>query len=439
MPALAGHENLLTSRVFSCILRVRAAPVQPGIREQGHKTKTVMDVLKAPATKAPAATRKTGLAGYKRIEIDLRKQVEGGRWPVGAMLPSRRDLARQYDVSLVTLDRAIGPLLADGTLRADDRRGTFVLKPPAPAPRQDLQNSEVGAKPGALLSGSIGIVTSFVHIHGQQYQILHELEHILSKRGFSTLSLNRIQNPEVPRELAEATEAILSEGINGLIFICLDLDRVALAEQLSRIDLRGIPAVCILAGELTLPIPHVLYDNRSGGHLAVQHLAERGWKAEAVVAPFKASWVSERIVGVYDAAETLNGPNTVQVLNGAGRTWQMSEDPRPLGYLAIHSALSAGWRPSGGIICVNDGVAIGALDALTEAGMDAGKDFGLVSFDDDPDARVYGITSLRPPTQGMAREAARLLLDHFDGNDGSLQVRLRAQVIPRASTTRREP
>ena len=44
------------------------------------------------------------------------------------------------------------------------------------------------------------------------------------------------------------------------------------------------------------------------------------------------------------------------------------------------------------------------------------------------------MTSLRPPMQGMAREAARLLLDSIAGNNGSLQVRLRAQVIPRAST-----
>lgn len=41
--------------------------------------------------------------------------------------------------------------------------------------------------------------------------------------------------------------------------------------------------------------------------------------------------------------------------------------------------------------------------------------------------------------QGMAHEAARLLLEHGAGNDGSLQVRLRAQVIPRASTPRRGP
>jgi DNA-binding GntR family transcriptional regulator len=54
------------------------------------------------------------LAEYQRIEVELRRMIDEGHWMKGAMLPGRRDLARQHSVSLVTLDRAIGPLLADG-------------------------------------------------------------------------------------------------------------------------------------------------------------------------------------------------------------------------------------------------------------------------------------------------------------------------------------
>lgn len=67
------------------------------------------------------------------------------------------------------------------------------------------------------------------------------------------------------------------------------------------------------------------------------------------------------------------------------------------------------------------------------------KTIAIVGFDDEPQACALGLTSLRPPMQGMAHEAARLLLEHGAGSDGSLQVRLRAQVIPRASPPRRGP
>lgn len=405
-----------------------------------------MDVLKASAT-----PRKAGLAGYKRIAIDLRKQVEGGRWPVGAMLPSRRDLARQYAVSLVTLDRAIGPLLADGTLRADDRRGTFVLKLPALPPKPEMPEGSTGWRssmegavhePGfgirsAPRVGSIGIISSFAH--PQEHFILHELEHVLSHRGFTTTVFNREQSqphPSSPHSLAVAVNAVLKEGVTALILTCLDADRVLIAEELSRMNLGQVPMVCVLAGELTLPIPHVFYDNRSGGHQAMQHLFEQGWHGVTVVAPFSASWVSERIAGVRDAAQAYGLPGDIQELPGDVKPWLNFEDPRPMGYQAIQAALKEGWQFSGGVICVSDGVALGVLDAATEMGLEAGKDFAILGFDDGPDARIYNLTSLRPPMHGMAREAARLLLDHLAGHDGGLQVRLRAQVIPRASTRR---
>ena len=387
--------------------------------------------------KAPPAKRNAEMAGYKRIEIDLRKQVEGGRWAVGAMLPSRRDLARQYAVSLVTLDRAIGPLLADGTLRADDRRGTFVLKRSAASPRQDGwekpgTGSYAGGE-GPLRVGPVGIITSIApDAAGQEFFILPELEHALSQSGLSTTVLNRVSDPASPVSLTAAVLSMLQEDLSALLIVCLDIDSRQISEEMSRISLAGLPTVLILAGELSLPLPHVFYDNRSGGQQAALHLISHGWPEITVVAPFQASWVSERIEGVRAAA--ANQADGVRVLGGDGRDWQVSEDPGPLGYEALRAALAGGWRPTGGLVCVNDGVALGALRALAEWGLEAGRDFGILGFDDEARARVAGLTSLRPPMQSMAREAVRLLLDHRQGADTSLQVRLRAHVIPRAST-----
>ena len=57
-------------------------------------------------------------AAYKQIEANLRSKIGQGHWPVGAMLPSRRDLAKEYGVSPITVERAVTRLLADGILRA---------------------------------------------------------------------------------------------------------------------------------------------------------------------------------------------------------------------------------------------------------------------------------------------------------------------------------
>ena len=368
--------------------------------------------------------------------MDLRRQVGGGRWTAGAMLPSRRDLARQYAVSLVTLDRAIGPLLADGTLRADDRRGTFVTDLLAPA----NGGSPSAAPDPAYQTGTVGIVATLPRPEGQEYLILHELEQVFSQAGRSTMVLNRAQAGEFAERIAlgDAITSALREDLAGLIVICLDMDTAQIAERISSIDLGDTPTVCVLAGSLNLSIPHVFYDNRPAGYQAAQHLRDNGWEDITVLAPFTASWVSERIAGVRDALAYAQSPAPrLQVLSGEGREWDSRSDPRKFGYEAAQAALASGWRPTGGVICVNDGVAFGLLDATEEVGLEAGRDFAVLGFDDEPQARVLGLTSLRPPMQGMAREAARLLTEALQGVHGSLQVRLRAHVIPRTSTGRR--
>src|SRR5580704_3659872 len=66
---------------------------------------------------------------YRKIEDDIRLKVKDGRLPVGAMLASRHNLAKEYGVALSTAQQAIANLIADGILESFDRRGTFVARP----------------------------------------------------------------------------------------------------------------------------------------------------------------------------------------------------------------------------------------------------------------------------------------------------------------------
>src|SRR4051812_27454833 len=117
----------------------------------------------------------TVTALYKQIEGELRRKIEGAVWPVGSMLPSRRDLARQYGVSTLTVERAIDGLVREGLLRADDRRGTFVAAAVS-TPQQT---------PAPRATSTIGIVASLYlmrhdHLELNNYwvrQLVHCIEH----------------------------------------------------------------------------------------------------------------------------------------------------------------------------------------------------------------------------------------------------------------------
>src|SRR5689334_9602168 len=69
--------------------------------------------------------------GRKKRALHLRSEVRrwilAGQVSPGQALPSRREMARKFGVSLWTAQRALNELRGDGYVQADSTRGTFVV------------------------------------------------------------------------------------------------------------------------------------------------------------------------------------------------------------------------------------------------------------------------------------------------------------------------
>lgn len=63
---------------------------------------------------------------YLQVADDLRTAIREGRLPPGTRLPSGRELATEYGVALMTVQRAMDALKDDGLVRAHRGRGVFV-------------------------------------------------------------------------------------------------------------------------------------------------------------------------------------------------------------------------------------------------------------------------------------------------------------------------
>ncbi len=68
---------------------------------------------------------------YRRVALALQQDILAGRLPVGARLPTHRELARALSVTVVTASRAYREAADLGLVRGGVGRGTFVA--PAPA------------------------------------------------------------------------------------------------------------------------------------------------------------------------------------------------------------------------------------------------------------------------------------------------------------------
>jgi GntR family transcriptional regulator len=63
---------------------------------------------------------------YLRIHDELAECIASGQWPVGSLLPSQRELAEEFGVSIMTLRQALQLLADDGLIDTRHGSGTFV-------------------------------------------------------------------------------------------------------------------------------------------------------------------------------------------------------------------------------------------------------------------------------------------------------------------------
>lgn len=69
-------------------------------------------------------------ARYRQVADDLREAITRGTYPAGAALPSQPTLAREYGLNQTSISRAIALLEAEGLVRTEHGRGSYVADIP---------------------------------------------------------------------------------------------------------------------------------------------------------------------------------------------------------------------------------------------------------------------------------------------------------------------
>ncbi len=79
---------------------------------------------------------------YLQIKQFINDKIESGQWPVGHQITTEIELTKQFDVSRMTVNKAIRDLVSEGKLQRKPRLGTFVCAPEekAESPLLDIRN-----------------------------------------------------------------------------------------------------------------------------------------------------------------------------------------------------------------------------------------------------------------------------------------------------------
>lgn len=229
-------------------------------------------------------------------------------------------------------------------------------------------------------------------------------------------------------ELEEATIAAIKrdKSVIGIIYSTIFTRRVTLPASLE-----GIPTV--LLNCYAEPRQHIaiLPGEVAGGFAATAHLTALGHRRVGFING--EPWMDashDRLKGYRQALATVDVAfDATLVRNG---------DWLPLtGYHMARELLSLDTPPTA-ILCGNDLMAIGALEAASELGLKVPKDLSIMGYDDQELARYTHppLSTLVLPNYEMGQRAAEALLD-ITVNGKSLRpqtIKLDGPLVPRATT-----
>ncbi|MFN2240856.1 MAG: substrate-binding domain-containing protein, partial [Anaerolineae bacterium] len=190
----------------------------------------------------------------------------------------------------------------------------------------------------------------------------------------------------------------------------------------------GHPLIFVAAGE---DGPSVVADNRSGVLEAMRHLVEHGHRRIAFIAGSVEDMegdTGERLQAYHDAVEALGLDANPDLVAWGRHVYEG-------GYAAMRQILASG-VPLTAVLASNDESALGAIQALREAGHRTPQDVAVVGFDDRPESAVQepALSSVRISLQKMGYRAVELLFRYLTGQVEAIEsARVETRLVARAS------
>ncbi|NLS00504.1 substrate-binding domain-containing protein [Rhizobium sp. P38BS-XIX] len=314
------------------------------------------------------------------------------------------DIAQAAGVSKSTVSLVLqgSPLVNEGTrtkVNAVMRELGYVYNRGAANLRQSGAKSKI-----------IGVVVNDL-TNGFFAELAVGVDMVVQSAGFVQFLSNTSESLDRQREVIASMR---EHGISGLI---LSPSRATEASDLKPLVAAGIPVVVAVRNVPGARVSSIVSDNREGIFAGVQHLASLGHRRIAFLGGFNDTAVFDERLDGYRAAMANCGMALEESLIVP------SAPSRAGGADAIGRALAIEEKPTAAV-CFNDAVAFGVCDGLRTIGLEPGRDFAVVGFDDVIEAKtaVPALTTISVDPQGMGRRAAQLLLKQINAGKAEAEA-----------------
>jgi LacI family transcriptional regulator len=331
-----------------------------------------------------------------------------------------KDIARDLGVSVVTVSKVLRNHSDIG-----EQTRQRVLK------RIKDLNYQPNFAARALVTGrtyTVGLVVPDL-VHPFFAQVAKGLSSALRKRGYSLILTSSEEDPELE---AQEIGRLLARRLDAMVIASSQRT----VESFRRIEEQKTPYVLVDRQFAGLPANFVGVNDELIGELATEHLIAVGCRRIAHIRGPEISTAFGRLEGY---RRTLARHNLGPLERHIPEAMAGDDDSEARGRAAMRQLMKLSPRPDG-VFCYNDPTAMGAMNAILEAGLRIPEDIAVIGC-----GNVHYDASLRVPLSSIDQQsatigerAARLALSLIESKTASRpkSIILEPKLVIRASTQR---
>lgn len=206
-----------------------------------------------------------------------------------------------------------------------------------------------------------------------------------------------------PVRESQNLDLLVQQRVQGIIISPVD-------ENSSRLEMlrdRGVPMVFVDRVAEDRDCWSVVVDDRLGGRLGAQHLVDRGHRRIAYLGhPDNSPKVKLRYDGAREVIDRADGDITLELISAG--SWTV-EAGRQAG--RVIATRPADKRPSA-VLCANDMLALGLMQALTQHGLRVPDDIAIVGYDnlEWSETGAVSLTTVAQPRDLLGRTAVEMIM-----------------------------
>mgnify|MGYP001386327247 CR=1 FL=1 len=329
-----------------------------------------------------------------------------------------KDVAEAAGVSISTVSKVLNGHYSISEKTAQRVRG--IMREMNYYPNANAQSFASGSNHTVVLLANLAPNTAFQNPH--MFEIIAGLEEALCKRGYRLI----LRGTDATSACGIAEE-IISRRSADAIAVHVGVMSHPLAAVLTRLQ---FPHIVLGAPDFDSQVCWIDNNNTYSGTVAASFLLSRGYKRLAFIGGKS-----------YDLGSALRLQGVKQGLSNAGAKLEdqyiwLGESTRADGFRMAEGLLSQKKLPDA-IICANNYIALGCVDAVNKRGLRIPKDIGVMAFDNFPFSQIIEppLTVVDINVRDMGAQAAKFLTDIMRHPNTQIQTYITtSNVIVRGST-----